>query len=431
MASSPTSRCDGLQEDLVHSDIALLQTPDGVVKTEEDAMSHEIALDDDDDTAVGDINVSVVHMTDDGVGGLDDDVEIHNEADDELKATIKSEDDLDVEVIAEVDADSDGIMQPDNEAFITHGATSAPITRTLNDTSHDDRDDEQLLHNDPNNAIGSVNVNPLIKSRSQSSARDPHSDVASVDGGVSNIEVGQPSIHDHSGDDHDDVGVTASVTPLAHVHTDVDSGAHHTLHEITLTHDGSHGAHFADFLPASSSSPMPLHQDTGRESPPTPPSLNDNSHLHLSTRTQANSAEATAAIVAATAGTNSFQPHLDTQLHLENIAYPQLDMQRPRKKRRTYNSEEERRNARILKNRRTAEESRQRRLKRMQDLEENARRSKEREHTLIQQLEQTKAEFELISGTLKQTIEHKNALLAEKEREIQALRSKLSIKRQN
>lgn len=437
MASSPSSRCDVLQEELVHSEIALLQSPDGVVKAEGDVMPHEIALDDDDETPVRNVSVAVVRMTDDEVAHLDGDVTIHDEADDSLKTTVKSEGDLDVEDVAEVDADPDGIMHPDNDDFIAHSAASAPPIHSLSDGPHDERDDEQLLHDDPTDADESVNIEPVITRPSQSSVRDPHNNVAIVGDAVSNIDVGPARGDDRANNNHDDVGVPDSVTPLAHVHTDVeadvDSGTHHALHDITLTHDGTHGAQLSDFLPASSSSSMPLHHDTGRESPASPSSLHHSPHLHLmpmTTRTQSHSADAVT-IVAAADGTQPFQPHLTTQLHLGNIAYPQPITQRPRKKRRTYNSEEERRNARILKNRRTAEESRQRRLKRMQDLEENARNSKEREHALLQQLEQAKAELDHVSKTLQQSIERKNALLSEKDREIQELRNKLNIKGQN
>jgi hypothetical protein len=65
----------------------------------------------------------------------------------------------------------------------------------------------------------------------------------------------------------------------------------------------------------------------------------------------------------------------------------------PRKKRRQYKTEEERRNARIIKNRRTAEESRQRRLRRMHELEESAKLNAERVRQLEHEVMALKAEL--------------------------------------
>jgi hypothetical protein len=68
-------------------------------------------------------------------------------------------------------------------------------------------------------------------------------------------------------------------------------------------------------------------------------------------------------------------------------------------KRRQYKTEEERRQARIIKNRRTAEESRQRRLKRLRNLEDEARINGDRARELELQVMALKAEIaELRAG---------------------------------
>lgn len=106
-----------------------------------------------------------------------------------------------------------------------------------------------------------------------------------------------------------------------------------------------------------------------------------------------------------------------------------------KKKRKTYNTEEERRRARILKNRRTAEESRQRRMKRMKELEEYAASAVVRERQLVDEIRGIKEELQSVSDSLRQTIEDKHAAIAKKDTElalkdaeIQRLRGKMSAK---
>lgn len=95
-----------------------------------------------------------------------------------------------------------------------------------------------------------------------------------------------------------------------------------------------------------------------------------------------------------------------------------------KKKRKTYSNEEERRKARILKNRRTAEESRQRRMKKMKDLEEFAASSQVREKELQEETRILRVQIQ----TLEQMVNEKDAIIAQKDAEIQRFREKLHMK---
>ncbi|KAI0564391.1 Basic-leucine zipper [Gracilaria domingensis] len=116
-----------------------------------------------------------------------------------------------------------------------------------------------------------------------------------------------------------------------------------------------------------------------------------------------------------------------------------------KKKRKTYNTEEERRQARILKNRRTAEESRQRRLKRMKELEEIAAKAETRERELLDEVQQAKEQLQeaaKVETSLRAALQQKEteitrrdselarreAELLQKHEEVERLHEKLTLK---
>ncbi|CAN8064126.1 unnamed protein product [Agarophyton chilense] len=116
-----------------------------------------------------------------------------------------------------------------------------------------------------------------------------------------------------------------------------------------------------------------------------------------------------------------------------------------KKKRKTYSTEEERRQARILKNRRTAEESRQRRLKRMKELEDIAAKAETRERELIEEIRLGKEQLQeaaKLEDSLRTALQEKDAEiaqkdsqltqkeieLAEKHEEVERLHEKLALK---
>lgn len=69
-----------------------------------------------------------------------------------------------------------------------------------------------------------------------------------------------------------------------------------------------------------------------------------------------------------------------------------------RRRRRSFVTEEERKQARIMKNRRTAEESRQRRVRKMADLEVEAKTNREREAAMAAETERLKSEVAVLKA---------------------------------
>lgn len=122
-------------------------------------------------------------------------------------------------------------------------------------------------------------------------------------------------------------------------------------------------------------------------------------------------------------------PHQPMTLHqLEMHAPPargaMLVPAAPKRKRKQYSSEEERRTARILKNRRTAEESRQRRLKRMKELEDIAEGAAVRENKLMKEiatLEQAVTMHKQSVAMHEQTVASLRAIVAERDATIEQL----------
>lgn len=118
-------------------------------------------------------------------------------------------------------------------------------------------------------------------------------------------------------------------------------------------------------------------------------------------------------------------PHAQT-LQSPPTMHPSTPPQPVKKKRRTYNTEEERRKARILKNRRTAEESRQRRMKKMKELEEYAETAAMREKKLQEEARLAKAQLAALRDSMDQVVAQKDAEIATRDAEIQRLRDELA-----